>query len=72
MTRLSEYCDEFLVHGVDVEGMRVGILVRSSWLVLLACSCIRSNPIGPSNVCQYAPHDDTTQYHHTHGHASLN
>lgn len=28
LLKLSEYCDEFLVHGVDVEGMRVGILVR--------------------------------------------
>ncbi len=28
MQRLSEFCDEFLVHGVDVEGKQVGILVR--------------------------------------------
>lgn len=35
LARLSDYCDEFLVHGVDVEGMRVGILVRClvGWLV---------------------------------------
>jgi phosphoribosylformimino-5-aminoimidazole carboxamide ribotide isomerase len=25
LDRLSAYCDEFLVHGVDVEGKRVGI-----------------------------------------------
>lgn len=25
LTRLAEYCDEFLVHGVDVEGKRAGI-----------------------------------------------
>merc|ERR1711871_464099 len=25
LQRLSEYCDEFLVHGVDVEGKRCGI-----------------------------------------------
>jgi len=25
MEELSEYCDEFLIHGVDVEGMRQGI-----------------------------------------------
>lgn len=27
LTELSSYCSEFLVHGVDVEGMRQGILV---------------------------------------------
>jgi phosphoribosylformimino-5-aminoimidazole carboxamide ribotide isomerase len=26
LAELATYCDEFLVHGVDVEGMRVGIL----------------------------------------------
>lgn len=25
LTRLAEHCDEFLVHGVDVEGLRAGI-----------------------------------------------
>lgn len=29
LVKLAAYCDEFLVHGVDVEGMRVGILVRT-------------------------------------------
>ena len=26
LAELATYCDEFLVHGVDVEGMRVGII----------------------------------------------
>jgi hypothetical protein len=39
--RLAEYCDEFLVHAVDVEGKRCGIQVGYpslccgySWLIL--------------------------------------
>lgn len=28
LTRLAAYCSEFLVHGVDVEGLRAGIEVR--------------------------------------------
>ena len=32
LEKLSMHCDEFLVHGVDVEGLRVGILVRGCWL----------------------------------------
>jgi phosphoribosylformimino-5-aminoimidazole carboxamide ribotide isomerase len=27
LTKLSRYCSEFLVHGIDVEGMRAGIEV---------------------------------------------
>jgi hypothetical protein len=29
LERLAGYCSEFLVHGVDVEGKRIGILVRT-------------------------------------------
>jgi phosphoribosylformimino-5-aminoimidazole carboxamide ribotide isomerase len=29
---LSSYCDEFLIHGVDVEGMRMGIEVNKTHL----------------------------------------
>lgn len=27
LIELSQYCSEFLVHGVDVEGLRCGIMV---------------------------------------------
>ena len=34
---LSQHCDEFLVHGVDVEGKRIGI--EEDLVVLLGASC---------------------------------
>lgn len=34
---LSQYCDEFLVHGVDVEGKRVGI--EEDLVAMLGASC---------------------------------
>jgi len=38
LNELSQYCDEFLVHAVDVEGMCNGIL--EDIVVLLSCSPI--------------------------------
>lgn len=43
LQHLSQFCDEFLVHGVDVEGMRQGILVRLKRL-LIRCPRRRSWP----------------------------
>jgi len=36
LTTLAKYCDEFLVHGVDVEGKRCGIIEELVELVPIA------------------------------------
>ncbi len=53
---LEGYCDEFLVHGVDVEGKRCGIDVRPAHVRVCVCVCVCVcvwSPLQGSSIVSY-------------------